>query len=141
MTVREMTIDDYDAVMAFWRDQKGIGLSQSDSREQIAQFLARNAGLSIVATKAGRIVASVLCGHDGRRAMLYHVAVEADHRLGGVGRKVVGMCLEKLQAAGIQKCNIVVIGGNEGGIEFWRKLGFVRRGDLVFMQKGLTRAM
>ncbi len=44
--IREMTMADYDAMLALWQISEGIGLSNADSRDNIASYLQRNPGLS-----------------------------------------------------------------------------------------------
>ena len=79
MTIREMTIDDYEEVYHLWKQIKGFGIrSIDDSREGVERFLMRNPTTSVVAEKDGKIVGSILCGHDGRRGCLYH-AVSYTH--------------------------------------------------------------
>jgi len=75
MDIREMTIGDYDEVLALWKGTEGVGLTPADSRQNVARFLARNPGLSLVARAGGKIVGAVLGGHDGRKGYLYHLAV------------------------------------------------------------------
>jgi ribosomal protein S18 acetylase RimI-like enzyme len=76
LTIRAMTIHDYDAVCALWTTTEGLCLSEDDSHDRIALFLARNPNLSFVAVMNGELVGSVLCGHDSRRGMLRHLAVK-----------------------------------------------------------------
>lgn len=79
--VRAMTIEDYDEVLQLWHRIQGLGIrSIDDSREGVARFLNRNPGLSVVAQEDGKIVGSILCGHDGRRGCFYHVCVEEGYR-------------------------------------------------------------
>ena len=63
VTLRQLSIADYDPVMVLWKSSEGMGFSNADSRENIAAFLERNAGLSLVAEADGQIVgASRLSG-------------------------------------------------------------------------------
>jgi ribosomal protein S18 acetylase RimI-like enzyme len=91
--LRVFCIEDYDAVVTLWRRSEGVGLNESDTREAIAAFLRRNPRLSFVAQKRGRIIGIVLCGHDGRRGYLHHLAVSKHHRQRGIGRQLVVACL------------------------------------------------
>jgi GNAT superfamily N-acetyltransferase len=88
-----MQPDDYDAVLALWQRCEGVGLTPSDSREAVRAYLIRNPGLSFVARQDGKIVGAVLCGHDGRRGYLYHLAVAPENRHQGLGRAIVDACL------------------------------------------------
>jgi len=68
--IQEMTIQDYDEVRALWEESDGIEISDADSRDGIARFLERNAGLSFVARDGNELIGAVLCGHDGRRGYI-----------------------------------------------------------------------
>ena len=64
--VRIMTIEDYDGVYALWMKIRGFGIrSIDDSKEGVRRFLKRNPTTSVVAVEDGKIVGSILCGHDG----------------------------------------------------------------------------
>ena len=72
--IRTMTIDDYDGVATLWKTIKGFGIrSIDDSKEGVERFIKRNPTTSVVAEEDGKIIGSILCGHDGRRGTLYHV--------------------------------------------------------------------
>ncbi len=135
--LRALTIDDYDPVRRLWDESEGIGLNESDTRDAIARFLTRNPDLSLVAlTPAGEIIGAVLCGHDGRRGYLHHLAVNRSLRCQGLGRKLVQECLRRLRAHGVPKCNIFLYATNEAGRAFWVREGWALREDLVVVQHG-----
>lgn len=134
VSIRLFRAADYDAVFRLWKRSEGVGLSESDRREGVVAYLRRNPGLSFVATKGGRIVGAVLCGHDGRRGYLQHLAVAKRYRGRGIGRRLVEACLAKLRAAGFLKCNIFVFSTNVEGLQFWRRRGWKSRPDLRLMQ-------
>lgn len=130
-----MTNDDIGPVIQLWSQTDGVGLNESDTPENLQAYLARNAGLSLVARDGDTLIAAVLCGHDGRRGFLNHLAVVPAYRGRGYGRLLVESCLRSLQATGVLKCNIYVYADNEEGKRFWRKMGWSIRGDLQVMQK------
>ena len=132
--VRHFRIEDFDAVIALWRRTGGVGLNESDTRRAITAYLRRNPKLSFVAEKDGRIIGAVLCGHDGRRGYLHHLAVSKRHRGRGIGRRLVNACLAKLRKAGIQKCNIFIFASNAEGMKFWTRTGWSLRTELRLMQ-------
>jgi putative acetyltransferase len=131
-----MEPSDYAEVLALWQSCEGIGLNESDGEQDVATFLARNPALSAVARDpAGRVVGAVLCGHDGRRGYLHHLAVSRAERRGGVAAALLERCFARLAAAGIQKCNIFLFQDNAEGESFWRHAGWNPRRDLLVMQK------
>jgi putative acetyltransferase len=130
-----MKEEDFAEVLALWRSVEGVGLNESDTPEALAAYLARNPGLSLVARREGEVVAAVLCGHDGRRGYLHHVAVAAGHRRRGLGRRLVERCLKNLAALSIPRCSIFLQSRNAVGRTFWLDQGWNERSDLVIMQR------
>jgi N-acetylglutamate synthase len=135
-----MSLNDFDQVISLWQETEGVGLNESDSRECIAQFLTRNRGMSFVVRDGHEIIGAVLCGHDGRRGYLHHLAVAKPHRNRGIGKKLVEACLAQLERAGILKCNIFLYANNEAGEAFWKHNDWSARTDLVIMQKHLGKS-
>ena len=136
--IREMTIADYDPVYALWNESEGIGLSDADSKEGIKRFMGRNPGFSFVALDEGKIVGGALCGHDGRRGYIHHLATTKSHRHQGIGRSLVGRCMYALMRVGIGKCHLFVFGDNQGAIDFWEKVGYAQRVELVMMSQQIA---
>lgn len=124
-------------VLELWQETEGVGLNESDTRPNLAAYLKRNPGMSFVALEGDRLISAVLCGHDGRRGYLHHLAVAKDHRRQGIGTRLVGACLERLKTLRILKCNIFVYAENGSGEAFWTKDGWSQRQDLRLMQKTL----
>jgi len=136
--IEPMSIADFDEVLRLWQNTEGMGLGESDSRSAIAQYLERNRGMSLVARDEGKIVATVLCGHDGRRGYLYHLAVAKPHRKSGLGKELVERCLSKLKQIGIFRCNVLVFTDNVDGEAFWKHNGWNKRSNVLMMQKVLA---
>jgi ribosomal protein S18 acetylase RimI-like enzyme len=121
---REFLIDDYCAVVELWKRVEGLEIAEGDDRESVAQFLARNSELSRVAMDGSTIVGAVLCGHDGRRGHIYHLAVDPKYQGIGLGQRLVDECLHGLGRAGIQRAIILVAHDNPRGREFWKHRGW-----------------
>jgi ribosomal protein S18 acetylase RimI-like enzyme len=133
LEIRELRLEDYDEALALWQSAEGVTLRDADSREGIERYLARNPGLSFVAREGGTLVGAVLCGHDGRRGYLHHLAVAPAHRGRGIGRTLAHRCLEGLRAQGIAKCHLFLADGNEAARDFWRTVGWSARTDIALM--------
>jgi ribosomal protein S18 acetylase RimI-like enzyme len=128
-----MTIEDYDGVYTLWMSIKGFGIrSIDDSREGVGRFLKRNPTTSVVAVEDGRIVGSILCGHDGRRGCLYHVCVHKDYRRRGIGKAMVVRAMEALKAEQISKVSLIAFTKNDIGNAFWNTIGWTKRQDLNY---------
>jgi len=121
---REFSVSDYDAALELWQRVEGLEIAEGDDRESVAHFLARNAGLSRVASDGSAIVGVALCGHDGRRGYIYHLAVDPVYREGGLGKRLLDECLAGLRRAGLKRALILVAGDNARGRKFWKRCGW-----------------
>ena len=124
LETREFAIEDYDAAIELWQRVEGLEIAEGDDREGVAQFLARNPGLSRVATDGTTIVGVALCGHDGRRGHIYHLAVDPAYRGGGLGKRLLDESLGDLRRIGIKRVIIMVADDNPSGREFWKRSGY-----------------
>ncbi len=139
MTIRNMTIDDYEKIYSLWMSCVGMGLNNlDDSKEGIERFIERNPTTCFVAEENGEIVGAIMVGNDDRRGYIYHTAVHPDFRGRGIARNLVECALNELKKLKINKVALVVFERNETGNAFWEKLGFSVRDDLVYRNLSLT---
>jgi len=131
--IADFTAADYDEAIALWKRCEGIGLSDADEREPLTAFLMKNPGLNFVARENGTLKGTCLCGSDGRRGYLYHLAVDPCQRRKRIGRILAQNALQALALQGIQKCHIMVFEANELGLTFWKNEGWVTRPEIVLM--------
>jgi ribosomal protein S18 acetylase RimI-like enzyme len=135
--IREFTMQDYHAALALWKESEGISLREADSPENIKYFLERNPGMSFVAYDGDHLVGAAMCGHDGRRGYLHHVAVAHGNRRRGIGSALALKCLDKLRACGIHRCHLFVERENSQALAFWKGIGWFERSDLWMMSRDL----
>ncbi|MEY2489472.1 MAG: N-acetylglutamate synthase [Verrucomicrobiota bacterium] len=124
ISTREFVIDDYDKAVELWHLAEGVEVAEGDSKEEIRAYLLRNPGLSRVAEENGMMVGAVLCGHDGRRGLIYHLTVARTHHGKGIGKLFVQECVTRLRAAGIARALILVAQDNPGAHSFWLRTGW-----------------
>lgn len=121
---RAFEIADYDAALQLWSRVEGVEIAEGDSSDEIARFLAQNPHLSRVAEDNKTVIGVSLCGHDGRRGYIYHLAVAPEYHGRGVGRKLVAECLDGLGKLGLKRALILVADDNPKGQAFWRRCGW-----------------
>ncbi len=116
---------DYDAVFALWKSiGPGVNISPSDTREEIAKKLQRDPDLFLVAEENGKIIGTVLGGYDGRRGLVYHLAVAESCRGNGLGTALMNELESRLKAKGCYKYYLLVTPDNLGVMVFYRRMGW-----------------
>ena len=139
--IRAMTLEDYENVHALWMKIKGFAIrSMDDAKEGVERFLNRNPGISVVAEEDGKIVGAILCGHDGRRGCMYHVCVDPEYRLKGIGKSMVVFAMEALRKEKINKVSLIAFTKNDVGNAFWKEIGWTGRKDLNYYDFTLNTA-
>jgi len=131
--IREMLAQDYTGVHELWMTIHGFGIrSIDDSQEGVERFLKRNPSTSVVAEYGGRIIGSILCGHDGRRGCFYHVCVHEEFRKQGIGKAMAVFAMKALQKEQINVVSLIAFRDNEVGNQFWKCVGWNFREDLNY---------
>jgi len=131
ISFRAMVAADLPASRRLWAMTDGVELAEGDSEEELAAYLDRNPCMSFVATQDDVLVGAILAGHDGRRGLIYHLAVDPRCRGVGVGQRLVELALEALRRAKISRVLILVAKDNESGRCFWARCGWE---ELTFAQ-------
>ena len=131
MNYRQMDIEDYDRIVALWRDCDGVSLRDADSRAGIARYLRRNPGLSFVAEEDSEILGTIMAGHDGKRGYIQHLAVSNSSRQQGIASNLVELCLQALKREGVIKSHVHVLSENRLGRDFWQSRDWFQRDEIV----------
>ena len=126
MVIREFDLDrDYGAALALWQNASpGVRVGMSDTRDEIAKKLARDPDLFLVAEEDGQMVGTVIGGFDGRRGMVYHLAVAEAWRGRGLGQALMAELEARLKAKGCRKYYLLVTAENRRVINFYQRLGW-----------------
>ncbi len=123
--LREFILDDYDAAYVLWQSAgPGLGIGRSDTREEIAKKLQRDPDLFLVAEDDGKLIGTVIGGFDGRRGLIYHLAVDHAHRRRGIGKMLMDEVEKRLKAKGCLRCYLLVKDDAREAIRFYRQLGW-----------------
>jgi ribosomal protein S18 acetylase RimI-like enzyme len=137
-TVRSATANDETTVVALWR-ACNLVTSYNDPAHDFRFASGKENSDVLVGVNEGRIVGTVMVGHDGHRGWMYYVAAHPDNRKQGIGKRMAEAAEQWLQSRGIVKVLLLIRETNTGVVDFYSHLGFepVPR---VVMQKWLTPA-
>jgi len=129
---------DYDEVYELWEAiEKGVRVSRSDSLNEIEKKITRDPDLFLVAESDGAIVGSVIGGFDGRRGLVYHLAVAASFREMGIGTRLMDELESRLRSKGCLKCYLLVTLDNLEVEAYYKKRGWQLMDDIRIYGKEL----
>jgi ribosomal protein S18 acetylase RimI-like enzyme len=129
--------DDYESVYRLWATAgPGVHVRRSDEPGEIAKKLQRDPDLFLVAEGNAGIVGAVLGGFDGRRGMVYHLAVSAEFRHCGLGSALMEELEQRLRAKGCLRYYLLVTSENQEAMRFYERRGWERM-DLFIYGKEL----
>lgn len=125
-SIREFDLEsDYARVLELWQGiEAGMHVGPSDTRAEIAKKLQRDPDLFLVAELDRQVIGSIIGAFDGRRGMIYHLAVHQNFRRQGVGQALLAQVEKRLKAKGCIKCLLVVVDDNESAKRFYEESGW-----------------
>ena len=116
---------DYEQVFELWRGiEKGVHVGRSDTLNEIGKKIGRDPDLFLVAEANGKIIGAVMGGFDGRRGLIYHLAVNASFRGQGIGSELMGELESRLRAKGCLKCYLLVTLDNIEVADYYMQRGW-----------------
>jgi ribosomal protein S18 acetylase RimI-like enzyme len=133
--IRPFRRADEAAVIALWA-ACDLLRPWNDPHRDIERKLTVQPELFLVATAGGDVVGSVMAGYDGHRGWVNYLAVAADHRRDGLGRRLMAAAETVLLTLGCPKLNIQVRAGNSAVVAFYEALGYAVD-DVVSLGKRL----
>jgi ribosomal protein S18 acetylase RimI-like enzyme len=138
LMIRGFHIEDYDRVMELWAEG-GLPLKPRgrDSRENIARQVKMPNVLFLVAEEGegGRVVATVLATHDGRKGWINRLAVDAALRKRGIGARLVREAERRLEALGMDILACLIEDDNAVSMEVFEKLGYKKHPEIIYFAK------
>lgn len=118
--------------------EKGVSLGRSDTPDEIQKMLAHDPGMFLVAEENGQIIGTVIGGFDGRRGLIYHLAVNVSSRGRGIGSRLMEEIESRLRAKGCLRCYLMVTVDNPEGMGYHEKRGWERMDFVVPYAKNLV---
>lgn len=125
MEIREFRMqEDYQHVRHLWlQSGPGVQLSPSDEPEEIEKKLTHDPDLFLVMEDQGQIIGTVIGGYDGRRGIVYHLAVSPERRREGLGTALMTAIEERLRSKGCYKYYLFVRRELDHVLDFYQSLG------------------
>lgn len=130
---------DYQQAHDLWSSmEKGVHVSRSDTPAEIQKKLSRDPDLFLVAEYENKIIGSVIGGYDGRRGLIYHLAVDAAFRGQGIGSRLMDEVESRLRDKGCLKCYLLVASDNTDVEPYYERRGWQHMNDIHLFGKTLS---
>ena len=129
--------NDYAAALELWRGTDGVNVGHSDTPEEIQKKLQRDPDLFLIAEVDRRMIGTIIGGYDGRRGLIYHLAVHADFRKQGIGAALLKEVEARLKAKGCLKCYLLILADNPDAVPFYEHHGWDEMTDCRLFAKKL----
>ncbi len=124
---------DYARAKSLWENmEKGIHLGLSDSPAEMQKKLQRDPDLFLVAEAGNELIGTVVGGFDGRRGIIYHLAVRKDHQGRGIGSHLMDEVESRLRAKGCIRCYLLVTPDNPEAMHYYEKHGWKRMDNVPY---------
>jgi ribosomal protein S18 acetylase RimI-like enzyme len=134
--IRPFRIEDYDGLIRLWQSVDLPFKSRGrDQRHKILAEIQQPTALFYVGEADGKIVASILGSHDGRKGWINRLAVLPGYRQQGIARQLVERVEQELERLGIEIAACLIEEYNSGSMEFFEHLGYVRHTDIFYFSK------
>lgn len=127
--LRTATVDDVEALLAFWLEAGENDSRPADSADAVRRQVERDPQALVVITLDERIVGSVIAGWDGWRAHVYRLAVHPGARRHGLGRMLLAHVESRFAALGATRVDAMVLEGNNLGRSIWQAAGYAPQDD------------
>ncbi|MFW2490199.1 GNAT family N-acetyltransferase [Clostridium chromiireducens] len=104
IVVQAMKELDIDQVLKLWSDIFGSSfLESSVTKSDLIGYLKKNPETSSVACNGdGKVIGALLCGNDGVRGFIYHIAIYEEYRVNEINKSMLDRSLKKLKEVGIK---------------------------------------
>lgn len=127
LPIRDYRPDDLEA--AYRLDQSCFEDGISYTRGQIRAFLAREGAVALVVdvepeSEEGELLAFAIGEVTGRKAHIVTIDIAAAGRRQGIGARLLGELLERMERAGAREARLEVDVRNTSAIRFYERMGF-----------------
>ncbi|WEO78498.1 GNAT family acetyltransferase [Cryobacterium sp. SO2] len=123
MEIAEITPAHVDAVVALW-EEAGLTRPWNPPAADLQRALDGATSTVLGGFRDGRLVGTVMVGHDGHRGWVYYLAVAGAERGAGRGRQLMTAAESWLVEHGAVKLQLMVRGSNAHVVGFYDRLGY-----------------
>ena len=132
MIIKKFSMRYYTEVIEIWRTS-GISVGSSDEKEEIKRVFRKNPNLFLIGLIDRKVIGVVIGAFDGRRGYVHHLAVSPEFQNKGYGKQLMEELHKRFRNLNVQKVHLFIEKYNADVINFYKKLGWEIRDDLIMM--------
>jgi len=137
MEITPIRWPDFMQIYKLWM-RAGLKLSEKETeRQEFLDMIRLNGDSCLKLVSGGKIVGSAFGTWNGRRAWIYHFAIDPNFQGKGFGKILLGAIAKILKQKGAKKINLGVLVENQKVVPFYQKQGFSMVDDQVVFGKEL----
>lgn len=134
--IRKFQAEDYDEVIDLWkRSDLPFKPEGRDRKEKMLKEATQDTASFWVAEHDGRVVASVLGTHDGRKGWINRLAVLPEFRGRGIAIQLVQAAEENLYKKGLEIVACLIEDDNQVSMSFFKRMGYIKHPDIIYFSK------
>lgn len=138
--IRLMKYSDASGCYDLWK-KAGLSVVAFDREvHELKMLIAINSTSCFVACDGNQLIGSVIGAYNGRRAWIYHLAVDPSHQHKGIGTALLQKAEQALESLGATKILLGVGYTNLKIATFYEHHGYSVMNDSVLMQKNYWKA-
>jgi ribosomal protein S18 acetylase RimI-like enzyme len=122
-SIRSAVASDIPLVLELWFAADAEP-SHTDNAESLTKLVAHDPDALLVAHDNELLVGTVIAAWDGWRGSIYRLAVVPSHRSQGLGRRLLAAAEERLDRAGAQRLQAIVVETSPIARAFWSAVGW-----------------
>ncbi|POH63198.1 MULTISPECIES: GNAT family acetyltransferase [Cryobacterium] len=123
MHITDVTPADLEAVTTLW-EEAGLTRPWNPPATDLHRALDGSTSTVLGAFRDGRLVGTVMVGHNGHRGWVYYLAVAVPERGMGLGRRLMQAAEAWLVERGAVKLQLMVRESNTAVTGFYDRLGY-----------------
>ena len=139
-TLRRLTFEDYDAVIALWQ-RSGLQSIRPAGRDSLSEFTQQleRGQVAIGLEEDGVLIGVVVATNDTRKGWINRLAIDPDHRYRGYGTQLIHAAEDALRANGMQLIAALIEDHNAASLALFEKEGYAMQRDILYVSKRDSR--
>ena len=139
MKIKQAKIQDFNEVYKLW---KKAGLVNAGKKKEMLEYkllIKNNKNTCLLVFNKQKVIASAFGAFNGRRAWIYHLAVDPSYQKKGIGSKLLAKVESNLKQLEATKIILGVDINNLATVPFYEKQGYQVMHDAVLFAKDLYK--